>query len=240
MRTNLSNLHDYYDFRANKLNLKPLKIYDTYVSLVPKNNVAFTYKQAKEDITNALLPLGAEYQEILSNGLSNARWVDKFENEGKRSGAYCSGCYDSNPFILMNYKEKGFDGIFTLAHEAGHAMHSYFSNKHQNYQDHQYTIFVAEVASTVNELLLLNYLQAKNKSDKKMQTILSNHLLDDIKSTFYRQTMFAEFELKAHEQAENGMPLSLDFFRNTYKQLLIDYFGKAVEISDLDLSLIHI
>ena len=234
VRSNLNHLHDYYDFRSEKLGIKPLKIYDTYIPIVNEVEVKYSYEKACENINNALSVLGSEYQSILADGLQKSRWVDKYENQDKRSGAYCSGSYDSNPFILMNYKDAGFDGMFTLAHEAGHAMHSYFSNKAQTYQDHQYTIFVAEVASTVNELLLLNYLQKENKGDKVMQSVLSNHLLDDIKSTYYRQTMFAEFELKAHEQAENGLPLSLDFFRNTYQELLESYFGKSVEIGDLD------
>ena len=156
---NLNNLHDYYTLRAKKLKLEQIFLYDTYTSLVANSEQQFEYDKAATTIIEAVKPLGEEYQNILQAGLTKNRWVDKFENKGKRSGAYCGGCYDTQPYILMNYQSKGLDSMFTLAHEAGHAMHSFFSNRKQTYQDHQYTIFVAEVASTVNELLLLNHLQ---------------------------------------------------------------------------------
>jgi oligoendopeptidase F len=231
---NLVNLHEYYAYRAEKLNLEQICMYDTYTSLVENSNYEFSFGKASQHIINAVAPLGEEYQKNLAEGLTTKRWVDKYENKGKRSGAYCSGCYDSTPYILMNYQEKGLESMFTLAHEAGHAMHSFFSNRTQKYQDHQYTIFVAEVASTVNELLLSNYLLTTFKDDELMQKTLSNHLLDDIKSTFYRQTMFAEFELKVHSEAEQKKPIGLEFYRKTYKELLQKYFGKNVIIGEKD------
>lgn len=231
---NLNNLHKYYDLRAKKLEIKQIFLYDTYTSLVGNSDHSFDYDKAASTIIEAVKPLGEEYQNILQAGLMKNRWVDKYENKGKRSGAYCGGCYDSSPYILINYQSKGLDSMFTLAHEAGHAMHSFLSNRNQTYQDHQYTIFVAEVASTVNELLLLNYLQNSTKFDSPMQQVLSNHLLDDIKSTLYRQTMFAEFELKVHTQAEERKPIGLEFYRKIYRDLLEKYFGKSVSIQETD------
>jgi oligoendopeptidase F len=231
---NLSSLHSYYELRAKRLKLSAARTYDTYVPIVPEKKVEIEYDQACEYILSSLAPLGSEYVDTLQNGLGAARWVDKFENQGKRSGAYSSGCYDSPPYILMSYRKESLNSMFTLTHEAGHSMHSYYSRLNQPYQDHSYTIFVAEVASTVNEILLNSYLRETLAEDPEMQAYLVNHQIDDIKATLHRQTMFAEFEKKTHEQADANEPLGLDFFRATYRELLEKYFGPAVSIEAID------
>ncbi len=231
---NVGALHGYYDLRKKQLNLDPLKMYDTYVPLVDSIELKHSYQEAVDLISESLAPLGDEYVGILTKGLTENRWVDKYENVGKRSGAYSSGCYDSAPYILMNYKEDSLNDVFTLTHEAGHSMHSYFSNKAQNYQDHGYTIFVAEVASTFNELLLSAHLRSVYKDDPKVLAYLINQQIDDIKATFFRQTMFAEFEYKTHEMAEANQALTVDSFTELYGGLLEKYFGSSVAIEDTD------
>ncbi|MCB0360923.1 MAG: oligoendopeptidase F, partial [Bdellovibrionales bacterium] len=160
--------------------------------------------------------------------------ADRFENKGKRSGAYHSGSYDSPPYMLLNYQRENLSDVFTLAHEAGHAMHSYYSNKHQPYQDHSYTIFVAEVASTFNEQLLMGELRKRYSDQPEVMTYLINHQIDDIKGTFFRQVMFAEFELELHSRAEANKPTTLDAMRSIYRRLLEKYFGPAVSFSAVD------
>lgn len=231
---NLKPLHKYYELRKKVLNLSSQKIYDTYVPLVKEVHVDYSFEKASETILNSLKPLGEEYCSVLKEGLNSARWVDKYENKGKRSGAYSSGCYDSVPYILMNYKSSDLRDVFTLTHEAGHSMHTYFSNKHQSYQDHSYTIFVAEVASTFNEMLLNEHLKEVYKNDPRMLVYLINNQIDDIKATFYRQTMFAEFEHLTHQVCEKNEALTVDVFRKIYGDLLKKYFGKSVKISELD------
>ena len=231
----LEPLHRYYKLRAERLGLEESqRIYDTYVPLVSEVSVENTYAEAAELVCEASAPLGADYVETLKRGLSSARWVDVYENEGKRSGAYSSGCYESPPFILMNYKGKELGDVFTLAHEAGHSMHSYYSRKTQAYQDSGYTIFVAEVASTLNEQLLASHLQELYKDDKKLSAYLINQQIDDIKSTLYRQTMFAEFEKVVHEKAEANEALTLDLYTEIYHALLKKYFGESVNIEQID------
>ena len=231
---NLAPLHKYYHLRKTKLGLSDMKIYDTYVPLVPDMKVRHSYEEASSLIVQALKPLGEDYTSVLQNGLIANRWVDRYENKGKRSGAYSSGCYDSPPYILMNFKEDSLNDVFTLAHEAGHSMHSYYSCKTQPYQDHGYTIFVAEVASTFNEQLLCRELEKKFADDPRMLAYLVNHQIDDIKATLIRQTMFAEFEKTIHAAAENHEPLTIDVLRKNYRALLEKYFGSAVEVSELD------
>lgn len=230
----LAPLHRYYVLRAKTLGLEDLKIYDTYVSLVPETSFHFTYEEAASLTLSAVACLGEEYTVPLRRGLLEARWVDRFENKGKRSGAYSSGCYESPPYILMNFNENDISSVFTLAHEAGHSMHSYFSSRNQSYQDHAYTIFVAEVASTFNEMLLTRELMKRFASDKNKQLFLVNQQLDDIKATFYRQVMFAEFEREMHECQASGSPLTIDEYRSVYRRLLSKYFGTAVTLGPLD------
>lgn len=231
---NLDSLNHYYELRKKALKLKEQRIFDTYVSLVDSFEVTHTYEEAVKLVVASMSPLGSEYCEILNRGLSTERWVDVFETKGKKSGAYSSGCYDSFPYILLNYKEEDLRSVYTLTHEAGHSMHSYYSRKHQSFQDHDYTIFVAEVASTFNEQLLSKFLNEKYADDKKMRFYLINQQIDDIKSTLFRQTMFAEFEMLVHQAAEENKSLTLDLYRKIYADLLRKYFGKAVETNELD------
>lgn len=230
----LGALHRYYQIRKNALDNSELRIWDSYVPLVPDIKSTLPFPEACKLLLDALQPLGNEYREVLHRGLSSERWVDVYENRGKRSGAYSSGCYDSSPFILMNYKEDHLNDLFTLAHEAGHSMHSFFSNKRQSYQDHSYSIFVAEVASTFNEQLLLTHLRQVYANDRRMTLYLLNQQLDDIKATFFRQTMFAEFERSIHERAEKNLPLTIDTYTGIYRELLEKYFGPAVRIAEPD------
>lgn len=230
----LEVLHRYYELRRRLLGLAELRIFDTYVPLVPKAERRTSYNEAVELITASLAPLGEEYTSILQRGLSTERWVDRYENKGKASGAYSAGCYDSVPYILLNYKENDIRDLFTLAHEAGHSLHSYFSAQTQPYQDYSYTIFVAEVASTFNEQLLLQHLKHRFADDPLFRAFLVNQQLDDLKATFFRQTMFAEFELLIHQELEANKPLTVDVFRSIYRSLLSAYFGSAVELSEFD------
>jgi oligoendopeptidase F len=230
----LGVLHGYYQLRREKLGLKESFLYDTYVPLVEEIEREHSFDEAAELICAALAPLGEEYVAVLRRGFFDERWVDRYENIGKRSGAYSSGCYDSPPYMLMNYHPNNFHDIFTLAHEAGHSMHTYFANKNQPYHHHDYTIFTAEVASTVNEQLLMNYLRKKFAGDKTMTAYLVNQHVDDIKSTLFRQTMFAEFEQEIHATAERDEPITLDTFRGLYRGLLEKYFGPAVTIREID------
>jgi oligoendopeptidase F len=230
----LQPLHRYYELRKKLLGLDEMRIYDTYVPLVTDVSIRHSYEDACDLVVRSLQPLGEEYATVLREGLGRARWVDRFENKGKRSGGYSSGCYDSQPYILMNYKEDSLNDVFTLTHEAGHSMHSYYSCKHQPYQDHGCTIFVAEVASTFNEQLLARELKKKYTGDKRMLAFLINQQIDDIKSTLYRQTMFAEFEKLTHAAAENNEPLTVDTFRGLYRNLLSKYFGPSVNVTSID------
>jgi len=223
VRSNLSVLHDYYDLRAEVLRLDEIHTYDTFVPLVPKISTHVSFDEAVDMVVDALHPLGTEYTDTLRQGLSS-RWVDRYETKGKRSGAFSSSSYGHPPYILMNYQSEVFSDVFTLAHEAGHSMHSWFSQKHQSFQDYQYPIFLAEVASTFNEELLTHHLHEK-ADDKKMRIYLIDRQIEDIRQTLFRQTMFAEFEQKVHEIEEKGGPLTLDIFRNVYTELLEAYFG---------------
>ncbi|HMO17794.1 MAG TPA: oligoendopeptidase F [Oligoflexia bacterium] len=229
-----STLHEYYSLRKSVLSLSEQCIFDTYVPLVTNPPKGFNFKEAVEILIEALNPLGTEYISTLKNGLVEDRWVDKYENIGKRSGAYSSGCYGSPPYILMNYRESSIESLFTLAHEAGHSMHTFFSNNKQPYPTHGYTIFVAEVASTCNEILLSNYLIDNYKNDSGMQLYLKNYKLDSIKATFFRQTMFAEFEKIIHASSDAQEPLTAKSFREIYRALLNKYFGPSVTLLPLD------
>ena len=235
VKNNLEPLFKYLTFRQTVLGLEELHFYDTYVPIIADVQFRMPYEEAVEVCARAMQPLGDEYAGILKEGLLSG-WVDRYENRGKRSGAYSSGCYDSPPYILLNYEENNINSLYTLIHEAGHSMHSYFSKKHQPYVDHDYTIFVAEVASTFNEDLLSRYLLELYKDDPKMKAYILNREIDNIRATLFRQTMFAEFEKIIHAVVEANDPLTLDVMTETYHQLLETYFGKTL-VLDPELSL---
>jgi len=227
----LPALHRYYELRRRLLGLKELHHCDVYAPLVPGAEVTHTYEQAVDLVTEAVKPLGSEYAKVLRHGLLGG-WVDRYENKGKRSGAFSAGCYESPPYILMNYKEDSLRDVFTLAHEAGHSMHSWHSIRSNPYQHYGYTIFEAEVASTFNEQLLAK-LFLDRSTDKKARASILGKLVEDTVATLFRQTMFAEFEQKVHEFAESGGGLTLDFFKETYRKLLELYFGPGVKLEEV-------
>ncbi len=227
---NLEPLHRYYELRRKVLGLEKLHLYDTKVSLVSDVKVKHTFDQAVEKVLSALSPLGEEYVSTLKQGLTGG-WVDKYENKGKRSGAFSAGSYRGDPYILMNFKEDDIRDVFTLAHEGGHSMHSWYSVRNNLFQDYNYTIFEAEVASTFNEQLLAEYLQNET-DDRNLKLYLIGRQIDDILATIYRQTMFAEYELICHTLAESGSPLTVDVLRREYRSLLEKYFGDNVEIDE--------
>ncbi|MGD2170330.1 MAG: oligoendopeptidase F [Chlamydiota bacterium] len=227
---NLSLLHKYMEVRKKRLKVDTLQLYDLYVPIVEDVKLDFTYQEACQLVVDSVAPLGKEYQNILREGLNEKRWVDPFENLRKRSGAYSSGCYDSNPYILMNFHGT-LNDVLTLAHEAGHSMHSYLSRKNQPYHDAQYPIFVAEVASTFNEQLLLD-LMLKQTQDPKIKAYLLNYKIEGIRTTFFRQTMFAEFELQLHTFCEKQIPFTPSLLKEEYKKLNQKYFGPTVHVCD--------
>ena len=240
VRANLEPLFRYFDFRRRVLGLDELHHYDTYVPLVPEIQTKFTFDEAIEMVLNALTPLGEEYVQVLAEGLRSRRWCDRYENKGKRSGAFSSGSYGSPPYILMNYKQDVFSDVYTLAHEAGHSMHSWFSQNSQLFQDYEYPIFLAEVASTFNEELLTHHL-LKTTDDPKMQAYIINREIDDLRGTLFRQTMFAEFEKIIHAIEESGDALTLDVFKSQYHKLLETYFTKNFVLdAELDLECLRI
>ncbi len=227
----LPSLHRYYQIRARLMGLEKLSHYDVYVPLVAGVQKNTPYEEAVETISEALAPLGQEYVSILKKGLTTERWVDRYENKGKRSGAFSSGCYTGLPYILLNYKEDVLKDLFTVAHEGGHSMHSYYSARNNPYFHYDYTIFEAEVASTFNEQLVAKYLLETAK-DKKTKAFILSKGIDDIVATLFRQTMFAEFEDITHRLSEEGVPLTVDLLRSEYKKLLEQYFGPSVEFEE--------
>lgn len=224
---NLPKMYRYVALRKKLLGLSELHLYDVYVSVVPEVEWKVSYEEAKETILKALEPMGEEYLTGLRSGFEN-RWIDACENEGKRSGAYCSGGCATHPYVLMTYKGT-LDNMFTLAHEMGHAMHSYFSSKYQPYQTAEYLIFVAEVASICNEILLTKYLLSTTE-DKNRRAYVLNHFLDDFKGTIFRQVMFAEFEMLAHRRMEAGEALSASDLNEMYYKLNETYFGPDMTV----------
>ncbi len=239
VRANLKPLFRYFDLRRRALGLRELHHYDTYVPLVPEIETRIGFDQAFETVLAALGPLGKEYVDILQQGF-RGRWIDRYETKGKRSGAFSSGSYGTPPYILMNYKEDVFADVYTLAHEAGHSMHSWFAQKSQLFQDYEYPIFLAEVASTFNEELLTHHLLEKT-SDPKMRAYITNRQIDDLRGTLFRQTMFAEFEKVIHAIEETGDALTLDVFRSEYHKLLETYFGQNFVLdAELDLECLRI
>ena len=227
---NLPALHKYYALRKRVMGLSELRHYDVYVPLVKDVEMHNTYEQAVEICRNALAPLGKEYTDRLCDGLLNG-WADRYENKGKRSGAFSSGTYKGDPFILLNYKEDLIRDVFTMAHEGGHSMHSWYSVHNNPYMQYNYTIFEAEVASTFNEELVFEYL-LKNAKDEKTKAYLLSMRVDDILATLHRQTMFAEYELKTHELVESGTPLTAQNLREIYRNLLVQYFGPEMVFED--------
>lgn len=220
--------HRYIKLREKVLNIGPLHLYDMYVPLTKNLDIKMSYQEGEDAVIASVAALGPEYQNALRKGFKEHRWVDRYENLNKRSGAYSSGCYDSQPYILMNYKDLLRD-VFTLAHEAGHSMHSLLSHQNQPYQYADYPIFLAEVASTFNEELLTRYL-LKNATSKEEKIFLINQKIEDIRGTLFRQTMFAEFELKIHEFAEQNIPLTPKLLKDEYRKLNELYFGPDVII----------
>ena len=233
---NLGLLHDYYDLRKNLLGLKELRHYDVYVPLVEsKESVRRSYDEAVEIVTSALAPLGEEYVSTLCAGLKGG-WVDRYENKGKRSGAFSSGGFSGDPYILLNYKDDVLRDLFTMAHEGGHSMHSWYSARSNPFMSYNYTIFEAEVASTFNEQLVFAYLYNKAQEPLEKASLLSSRI-DDCVATLFRQTMFAEYEDRTHTMAEAGEPLTVDSLRAEYGRLLRKYFGSSLvfeDVSDLE------
>lgn len=228
IRAHLPALHRYMYLRKEAMGLDKLHLYDLHVPLVKEAQMEMTYEEATRVIIESVAILGEDYQRALNQGLTQDRWVDRYENARKRSGAYSSGCYDSMPYILMNYHGT-FNDVMTLTHEAGHSMHSLLSRRNQPYHYSQYSIFVAEVASTFHEELLLRHLLARAKS-KEQKAFLINQKLDDMRATLIRQTMLAEFELKIHSFAEQGIPLTPALLKTEYRKLNEEYFGPDVHV----------
>ena len=225
---NIDKMHRYVRLRKKMLGVDELHFYDIYTPLLSGVDKYIPIEEAKQTVYDALEPLGEDYRAVLKHAFEN-RWLDVYTNEGKRSGAYSAGA-DVHPFVLLNYTGT-LDSQFTLAHEMGHAMHSYLSNKHQNPVDSQYVIFVAEVASTCNEALLMEYLLNKT-TDKKERAFLINHYLDQFKGTIYRQTMFAEFELNIGRMISEGKSLTADVLCAEYKRLNEMYYGPDMVVDD--------
>ncbi|MBR4461684.1 MAG: oligoendopeptidase F [Erysipelotrichaceae bacterium] len=229
VRTHMFAMHRYVSLRKKILKLDELHYYDVYTPLVASAEKEYTYEQAQELILQALAPLGKEYTDVVRSAFKD-RWIDVYPNKGKSTGAFSSGSYDSNPYILTNFTGT-LDSVSTIAHEMGHSMHSYLSNSHQPAQYANYTLFVAEVASTVNENLLIEKLLSEEK-DPKVRLALLNQYLENFKGTVYRQTMFAEFEKKAHELVEARETLTPSLLNKIYADLIRDYFGEDLTMDE--------
>ena len=231
VRSRQSAICRYLDLRRRKMRLKEIHHYDTYVPILSDLDQRRNWKQAVEVVLKSLQPLGDEYCQTLRHGLTAGRWCDRYPNRGKQSGAFSCGTFDGDPYIMMNYQPTVLDHVFTLTHEAGHSMHSYYSAKSQPFQYYNYVIFVAEVASTFNEQLLSRYLMQQAKTDEE-RAYLINRDIDAIRGTIIRQTMFAEFEKVIHALAEAGEPLTIDCFKQEYGKLLEAYFGPDFVIDE--------
>ncbi|CAK7008663.1 oligoendopeptidase F [Tissierella carlieri] len=229
IHNNLDSMYKYMAIRKRALGVEELHMYDLYTPIVKDVDLKIPYEEGVELVKKALVPLGGEYMEVVEEGFSS-RWIDVYENRGKRSGAYSGGSYDSKPFILLNYHDT-LDNVFTVAHELGHSIHSYFTRKTQPYIYGDYSIFVAEVASTANEALLMDYM-LKNVKDKNEKLYLLNHYLESFRTTVFRQTMFAEFEKTINEYLEDGGALTADYLCETYKKINELYYGPDVVVDD--------
>ena len=232
INNNLDKMHRYVKLRKKCLGVDELHMYDIYTPMIPDMAKNIPFEEAKETVLNALAPLGEDYVAKVREGFEN-RWIDVYENQGKRSGAYSAGAYGVHPYVLLNYNGT-LDNMFTLAHEMGHAMHSYYSNEAQPFIYSHYKIFVAEVASTCNEILLMEYL-LKNTTDKKERAYLLNHYLDSFKGTVFRQTQFAEFEMRTNKMVEDGESLTAENLCALYLELNQKYYGPDM-ISDTEIS----
>lgn len=229
---NMDKMHRYVKIRKKCLGVEELHMYDIYTPMIPDAAQKISFDEAKEIVLKALAPLGEEYVSKVKEGFEK-RWIDVYENEGKRSGAYSAGAYGAHPYVLLNHNDT-LDNMFTLAHEMGHAMHSYYSNENQPYIYSQYKIFVAEVASTCNEILLMEYLLA-GTTDKKERAYLLNHYLDSFKGTVYRQTMFAEYEMVTNQMVEAGESLNAENLCRVYRELNEKYYGPDM-VSDPEIA----
>lgn len=225
----LPALHKYLKDRKNTLNVDKLHMYDIYVPLVQGVEKEYSFEEAKEIVADALQPMGDEYVSILKEGM-NSRWIDVYENRNKRSGAYSWGTYGTHPYVLLNYHGK-LNDVFTLAHEMGHSMHTYFSNKNQPITYAGYKIFVAEVASTCNEALLMHYMLEKT-DDVKIRKYLLNHQLEEFRTTLFRQTMFAEFEHIVHSKIQAGEALTMEKLNKIYHDLNVLYYGEDMVVDE--------
>jgi oligoendopeptidase F len=240
VHANLQPLFRYFELRKRLLKLDEIHAYDTYVPLVPELETRIEWDEAVAKVLAALKPLGEEYCATLAHGLRDGRWCDRYENKGKRSGAFSSSSYGNPPYIMMNYKADVFADVYTLAHEAGHSMHTWHSQRSQRFQEYGYPIFLAEVASTFNEELLTHHL-LEETNDPMMRAYIINRQIDDIRGTVYRQTMFAEFEKLIHAMEEAGEPLTVETFQSTYRGLLKTYFGPDFVLdAELDLECFRI
>jgi len=229
VRAHFGPLQRYLDLRRRALKLAELHPYDLYIPLVADFQKHTTFDEATRLVLAALAPLGSEYTSALEKGLREDRWCDRYENKGKTSGAFSSGTYQNPPYLLMNFKEDVFGDVYTLAHEVGHSMHSWFCARSQPFQTYDYPIFLAEVASMFNECLLTEHLLA-HTDDPRFRAYILCREIDDMRATLYRQTMFAEFEKLTHDREENGEGVTLDAFRQIYRGLLEDYFGPGFAI----------
>lgn len=229
IHNNMHLMHRYVALRKKMLGVDELHMYDLYTPIVQDVNMETPFAKAVETVKKALNDLGSRYMEDLNKGFESG-WIDVYENEGKRAGAYSWGCYDSHPYVLLNYTDT-VDNMFTLAHEMGHAMHSFYSDGNQPYIYAGYKIFVAEVASTFNESILMDYM-LKNTTDKKEKMYLLNHYMESFRTTVYRQTMFAEFEKLMHERAEAGEALTAELLCSIYHDLNVKYYGADIIVDD--------
>lgn len=226
---NIGLLHRYISLRKKVMDVSELHMYDLYVPMVSDVNMSIDYEEAKQIVIKGLAPLGEDYINELKDGLSGG-WIDVYENEGKRTGAYSWGAYGTHPYVLLNH-QNDLNSVFTLAHEMGHALHTYYSDANQPYIYAGYKIFVAEVASTCNEALLVNYLIKNSKSENEKKYLI-NYFLEQFRTTFFRQTMFAEFEKITHEKCAAGQTLTADVLCEIYKELNAFYFGEDAVIDD--------
>lgn len=229
MHENMHLMHRYVSLRKRLMGLSELHMYDLYVPMIEQVDMEIPFEEAKQTVREGLKVLGEEYGKALDMGFSSG-WIDVYENEGKRSGAYSWGCYDSHPYVLLNHNDN-LNHMFTLAHEMGHALHSFYSDENQPYIYAQYKIFVAEVASTLNEALLMNHLLATT-TDRMKKLYLLNYFMEQFRTTVYRQTMFAEFEKMIHERAETGEPLTAELLCSIYRELNISYYGPDIIVDD--------
>jgi oligoendopeptidase F len=232
VREHLHTNHRYLQLHKKHLKLRELHFFDTYVPLISSVNWKCGYDEAVDIIGEALVPLGSGYLKILKKGLTSDRWVDRYENRGKRSGAFSAGGYDVPPYILMNYKTDSLLSLYTLAHEAGHSMHTWFSARNQHFANYDYTIFVAEVASTFNEQLLTDHL-LKTATDDQMKAYIIDREINQLRATVIRQTMFAEFEKISHEIVESGEALTVERLKAEYSELVKAYFGPTLVFDEL-------